>query len=134
MKWPPERWDVGDPIPDVSESHTPSPISAIAAIIITSAVFASLHAGQWPAPIPIFILALGLGFIYHRTGSLIATICMHAVFNGSSTLMLFFALVAGVPAGVEKKVPPPAVERNAPGEKVKSVVPGVDGRHDGVKR
>jgi membrane protease YdiL (CAAX protease family) len=123
-----------DLVPVVSKPYTSSPISAGAAIVITSLIFASLHAGQWPAPIPIFILALGLGFIYHRTGSLLAAICMHAVFNGTSTLMLFLGLAAGVPAGNEKKIPPPAVERNAPVEKVKSVAPGVDRRPPGGKK
>jgi membrane protease YdiL (CAAX protease family) len=133
-EWSSEYWEVGDPIPADSKPYTPSSISAMAAIVITSAIFASLHASQWPAPIPIFILALGLGYIYHRTGSLLATICMHAVFNGSSTLMLFFALVAGVPAEGEKKIPPPALERSAPVARVKSVVPEVDRRPDRDKR
>ena len=59
---------------------------------------------------------------------------MHAVFNGTSTLMLFIALLIGVPAAAEKKVPPPAVERNAPADKVKSVVPEVERRPDGSKK
>src|SRR5262249_2958108 len=60
------------------------------AIALTSLMFAALHAAQWPAPIPLFLLAVGLGVVYQRTGSLIAPICMHAVFNAFSTLMLFF--------------------------------------------
>lgn len=119
---------VGRPISRVSETSEPSSICVGAAIIITSAIFASLHAGQWPAPIPIFILAIGLGVIYQRTGSLIATICMHAVFNGISTLMLFFALVSGAAAEAEKKIPPPAIEKVTPVQKVESVASDVDRR------
>jgi hypothetical protein len=48
--------------------------------------------------------------------------------------MLFFALVAGVPAEGEKKIPPPALERSAPVARVKSVVPEVDRRPDRGKR
>jgi membrane protease YdiL (CAAX protease family) len=133
-EWASRQWEVGDPVPVVSKPYSPSPIAAGGAIVLTSLVFASLHAGQWPAPIPIFILALGLGFIYQRTGSLLATISMHAVFNGTSTLMLFFGLLIGVPREAEKKVPPPAVEHNAPVEKVKSLVPGVAPRPESRKK
>ncbi len=133
-EWSSAHWEVGDPVPAVSKPYAPSPIWAGVAIVITSVIFAILHAGQWPAPIPIFFLALGLGFIYHRTGSLLAPICMHAVFNGTSTLMLFIALLMGVPAAAEKKVPPPAIEQNAPAHKVKSVVPEVQPRPDGSKK
>ena len=44
---------------------------------------------QWPAPIALFVLALVIGTVYYRTGSLIAAIFMHATFNGISTFMLF---------------------------------------------
>ena len=45
-----------------------------------------VHAPQWPAPIALFVLSLVIGTVYHRTGSLIAAIFMHATFNGLSTL------------------------------------------------
>jgi membrane protease YdiL (CAAX protease family) len=124
--WPSDLLEVGAPVPDAPKAHATSPVCAAIAIVITSLLFAGLHAGQWPAPIPIFILALGLGFIYHRTGSLLAPICMHALFNGFSTLALFIALLMGVPGEAEKEVLPPAAEHKAPVEKVKSVVPGDD--------
>ncbi len=107
------------------EISSPSRFSVGAAIVITSLIFASLHAGQWPAPIPIFILAIGLGVVYQRTGSLIATICMHALFNGISTLALFGALLSGVPIEAGKRVTPPAIEKVGPAEKVKPVTADV---------
>ena len=55
------------------------------AIVLTSLLFALLHAPQWPAPIPLFILSVGLGIVIYRTGSLLSAICMHAFFNGVST-------------------------------------------------
>jgi membrane protease YdiL (CAAX protease family) len=58
------------------------------AIILTSLIFAGVHAPQWPAPIPLFVLSVAIGVIYHRTGSLISAICMHGVFNGLSTAWL----------------------------------------------
>jgi membrane protease YdiL (CAAX protease family) len=78
------------------------------AIVVTSLFFAAVHAAQWPAPIPIFVLSLVLGTIYYRTGSLIASICMHGAFNGLSTLMMFFALLSG-PEVDKKKVLPEAM-------------------------
>jgi membrane protease YdiL (CAAX protease family) len=65
------------------------------AIVLTSLVFAYVHASQWPAPIPLFVLALVIGKVYERTGSLIAAIFMHATFNGLSMLLLFLALASG---------------------------------------
>ena len=75
-------------------------------------VFAALHAPQWPAPIPLFVLALGLGIVYERTGSLLAPICMHAVFNGFSTLMLFHVALQG-PDHPEARSPPGPGARRA---------------------
>jgi membrane protease YdiL (CAAX protease family) len=94
-----------------------------AAIILTSLFFAALHAAQWPAPIPLFLLALGLGLVYQRTGSLIAPICMHAVFNGFSTLMLFYVSLGGPVK--EKPEARPVLERVAPVEKEGSSAPKV---------
>ena len=39
--------------------------------------FAAMHLPQWPAPIAIFLLSMGLGACYQRTGSLLAAITMH---------------------------------------------------------
>jgi membrane protease YdiL (CAAX protease family) len=118
--WLPEEPKQDLPSHKLAVTQTASPISVGLAIVLTSLIFAMLHAGQWPAPIPIFILAIGLGLVYYRTGSLLAVVCMHAIFNGSSTLALIYALLVGEPGASEKKVPPPAVERTVPAQKVKS--------------
>jgi membrane protease YdiL (CAAX protease family) len=68
------------------------PLAGIMPNLITSAIFAAIHLGQWPAPVPIFFLSLGLGVLYQRTGSLIAPFVLHAMFNGISTLGLFASL------------------------------------------
>jgi membrane protease YdiL (CAAX protease family) len=69
--------------------------SAGLGIGFTSLVFGAIHFDQWPAPIPLFALAMVIGFVYYRTGSLIAAIIMHATFNGFSTLGLFVAILVG---------------------------------------
>jgi membrane protease YdiL (CAAX protease family) len=67
--------------------------SGALAIVFTSLIFGAVHAPQWPAPIALFLLAIAIGTVYHRTGSLIAAIIMHAAFNAFSTLALFVGLL-----------------------------------------
>lgn len=52
------------------------------AIAITSLLFAAVHANgtHWPA---LFVLALGLGYSYEKSGSLLRSMFMHALFNGT---------------------------------------------------
>lgn len=58
--------------------------------IVTSAlVFALLHMGQGPAPIPLFFLALGLGYLYQRTHRLWPVVVLHFLLNTSSLAMLW---------------------------------------------
>lgn len=107
---------------DSGPAHTPDeatpyrpPIggATAAAIALVSLLFGALHASQWPAPIPIFVLALGLGVVSYRTGSLLSPICMHAIFNGISTVGILLTLHTST----EKSVRPvePAAERVVPG-------------------
>jgi len=93
--------------------RSPTRTGVIVGITITSLFFAVVHAQQWPAPIPLFVLALIIGFVYHRTGSLIAAIVMHATFNGFSTLAMFVAILGGHEKDARKAIDgawnPPAV-------------------------
>lgn len=59
-------------------------------------LFAGMHAAQWPAPVPLFLLSVGLGWLYQRTGRLVAPVALHATFNGFSTLMLLLVSASGV--------------------------------------
>lgn len=52
------------------------------AIVLAAGAFAMMHASwSWPG---IFILAVGLGYLYERTGKLSACVVMHAGFNAIS--------------------------------------------------
>ena len=73
--------------------------SGVMPVVLTSALFALLHAEQWPAPLAIFFLSLGLGAVYQRSGSLLTSFTIHTLFNGFSTLLLFTALLAGDAVG-----------------------------------
>jgi membrane protease YdiL (CAAX protease family) len=90
--------------------------SGLVAIIVTSLVFAGMHGPQWPAPIALFVLSVAIGYVYYRTGSLLAAICMHATFNGFSTLLLMGFLLAPESVREPKKLAAPAISimANAP--------------------
>ena len=66
------------------------------AILITSVCFALFHyapeqgLGNIPIVGTLFALALFLGFLYEKQGSLFASISLHAIFNGISILNLYF--------------------------------------------
>jgi membrane protease YdiL (CAAX protease family) len=51
------------------------------AILLTSVLFAIIHLNpeHWPA---LFVLSIGLGYSYEKSGSLLRPILMHALFNG----------------------------------------------------
>jgi membrane protease YdiL (CAAX protease family) len=62
-----------------------------AAVIITSALFALVHQIWWMMP-PLFLLAVGLGYVYERTRNAWATVTMHATFNLLSLTVEFVSM------------------------------------------
>ena len=60
-------------------------------VVVTSALFAAVHAPQMPAPIALFFLSFALGTLCQRTGSLIPSITLHSLFNALSTVALLLA-------------------------------------------
>ena len=65
------------------------------ASLVSAFVFAILHWGHGPDPIPLFFLALGLGYLYHRTHRIIPCIVVHFLVNGLSMLALLLFLLSG---------------------------------------
>lgn len=64
---------------------TTPPWATWSAIVLASALFASVHAAwTWP---PIFLLSLCLGWLYERFGNLWAVVAAHSMFNIVSTLI-----------------------------------------------
>ena len=66
------------------------------AVLITSALFSFFHysseqgLGNIPIIGSLFILALFLGYLYERQGSLIAPMALHASFNAISVMNIYF--------------------------------------------
>ena len=58
-------------------------------IVISSLTFALAHLGNGPDPIPLFFLALALGYLYQRTHRLWPSLVVHATLNSCSLLMLW---------------------------------------------
>ncbi|AGA29909.1 CAAX amino terminal protease family [Singulisphaera acidiphila DSM 18658] len=99
-------------------------------IVLTSTLFALVHFPQWPAPLAIFFLSLGLGYVFERSGSLIASMVMHALFNGLGTLLLFIMVLIGGEQAPAKnlKATPAESKKTAPAEskKAKIIPPSSD--------
>ncbi len=58
------------------------------AILVSATLFAALHASHGPDPIPLFMLAIGLGYLYQRTHRILSCITVHFLLNGV-TLAVF---------------------------------------------
>ncbi len=59
------------------------------ALLLVSGIFAFSHLHA-PSFLPLFVFAIGLGLAYELTGSLIAPITMHILFNATMIVQLFY--------------------------------------------
>lgn len=75
---------------DTRSDWTPT---AVWPIVITSLMFAVMHWGQGLAPIPLFFLSLGLGYLYRQTGSLVPSIVVHFTLNGFTMCVTLLQLL-----------------------------------------
>lgn len=58
-------------------------------ILASSGVFALMHLGHGPAPIPLFLLALVLGYLYARTHRIWPGLVLHMLLNGCSLALVW---------------------------------------------
>ncbi|PQO44335.1 CPBP family intramembrane glutamic endopeptidase [Blastopirellula marina] len=89
--------------------ESPAPVTTIAnrswmqisaPIFVSALFFALMHWGQGLAPIPLFFLAIGLGYLYQRTRRLTPCIVVHFLLNGQSmALLLIQVFFVGDDAG-----------------------------------
>ncbi len=75
----------------ISTSSPPGRPLLVWPIVVSSLVFALMHYSHGVAWIPLFFLALGLGYLYQRTRSLVAPIVLHVSLNASTMLILWLA-------------------------------------------
>ena len=61
---------------------------AARAIVGTAVLFANFHANVWPTPVPLFVFALGLGWLAFRTQGVAASTFLHILFNAIAFLAL----------------------------------------------
>jgi membrane protease YdiL (CAAX protease family) len=61
------------------------------AILIASVLFALIHQIWWMMP-PLFVLAIGLGYVYDRSKNLWASVFMHASFNALSLAVEYYSM------------------------------------------
>jgi len=60
------------------------------AVVCTGLLFGAIHT-QPEAVVPLAVLGIALGYLYERTGSLIAPILMHALFNAKNIIWTLLA-------------------------------------------
>ena len=59
-----------------------------AGLFATAVLFAWVHVRVWPSPIPLLLLALGLGWLARQTRNLAGPMLVHALFNSVACLLL----------------------------------------------
>jgi membrane protease YdiL (CAAX protease family) len=66
-------------------------------ILITSALFAAAHAGldYGYSPVPLFLFAIVLGYVYQRTHHILPSVVAHMAFNGITILLMWLQIQAG---------------------------------------
>lgn len=87
----PGSWQASEP----SRTESVVPEFMIAPIIISSFIFSALHFGQGAAPIPLFFLALGLGYVYQKRRTITPSLVVHMLLNGQSMLLLIVQIFFG---------------------------------------
>ena len=65
-------------------------VGAVPALLITSALFAAIHMSA-PVFLPLFVLAVCLTLAYEATGSLLVPVLMHALFNATMLVAMFYS-------------------------------------------
>ena len=78
----------------ISDPRT-KPAGARWAIFVPAVLFALAHATHGPDPIPLFVLAVGLGYLYQQTHRILPCIVVHLLLNASSLAVLWLVVYFG---------------------------------------
>ncbi|HEY2787609.1 MAG TPA: CPBP family intramembrane glutamic endopeptidase [Fimbriiglobus sp.] len=79
----------------LSKIRSRFPIRTTTAVYSTAALFATVHTGVWPTPVPLFLLGLGLGYLVARTRSILPAVVVHGLFNAVSALLVLRGQTGG---------------------------------------
>lgn len=83
-------------MPTDNDIHTPPTfLEGWLPIMASSLLFSLAHVGQGAAPIPLFLLAIVLGYTYQRTHRIVPCIVAHAVFNLLTMTVLWLSVIGG---------------------------------------
>ena len=79
------QWEVAPGLRPLNVGHlaptAQKPLPPGWPIVVSALVFALMHWGHGPDPVALFILALGLGYLYQRTGRVWPCIVVHSLVN-----------------------------------------------------
>ena len=99
---PAEDWHAAytSPSPDqaaanLAEGSPPRAKSFLPPILCSSVIFAALHSNHGPDPIPLFVLAVALGYLYQRTHRLLPSATLHFCLNGTTMLLVWLQMQGG---------------------------------------
>lgn len=65
-------------------------------ILVSALAFSLVHLGQGPAPIPLFLFGIILGYVYQRTHRILPCVVAHMAFN-AFMLFIVYLSAAGTP-------------------------------------
>lgn len=77
------------------EAYPDRPTLMVFPIFASAIIFALLHFDQGGAPIPLFFLALGLGYVYQKRRTITPSLVVHMMLNGQSMLLLIVQIFFG---------------------------------------
>ena len=66
--------------------------AAFVPILCSAALFAVMHYSHGPDPVALFVLALGLGYVYQRTHRWLPCVVTHFCLNATTMAMLWFGM------------------------------------------
>jgi membrane protease YdiL (CAAX protease family) len=64
-------------------------------IFVSAAVFSAMHLGHGYDFVPLFVLAVGLGYLYRQTHRVTPCIVVHVLLNAGSLALLCLSLTYG---------------------------------------
>jgi membrane protease YdiL (CAAX protease family) len=98
---------------------------AAQAIYAGALFFAAAHSFAWPTPVGLFVLGLGLGYLFHRMQSLVAPVVLHSLFNSvACALLLLPHLLGPAPAPGENGSAAISAPRRTEPASTSTAVPG----------